>query len=53
MAQISNIQKQPEVGEIQNDNTLENNQIEPKQPDYEDSNKLSDDERIKIVSSIE
>ena len=53
VAQISNIQKQPEVGEIQNDNTLENNQIEPKQPDYEDSNKLSDDERIKIVSSIE
>lgn len=50
---VLNTQKQPEVVETQNINTPENPQIESKQSDYEDSNKLSDEERTQIVSSIE
>lgn len=49
----SGIQKQSEVVDAQNIKVPEVSPSETKQPDYEDSNKLSDDERVKIVSSIE
>jgi hypothetical protein len=53
MSQNPNVQNQSETTETQSINTSNADEIDTKQQSYEDSDKLSDEERVKIVSSLE